>query len=156
MILIVKNLFPKWKWIIFIVFRDSHWHWHMWVYSTRLFWGLEHPPNLNWKEWTVLLSDLTFACIRVKPETSVITLVLLSFIPVTPINPEKRSPDFISLLYHQGNHIVSSQHLYTANSLEAKMPLRVQAGRRYQGLFCLVEPVWPGISAQADGWHWDS
>lgn len=39
---------------------------------------------------------------------SVIIHVLLSFIPVTPINPEKHGPDFISLLYHQGNHVLSS------------------------------------------------
>lgn len=109
MILAVQNSCLKLKWIMFIIFRASHWHCHMWVYSTRLFWGLEHPPNLNWKEWTVLLADLTFACIRVKLVTSVITHGLLPFIPVTPINPEKCGPDFISLLYHQGNHVLSSQ-----------------------------------------------
>lgn len=92
-----------------IIFRASHRHWHMRVYLTRKFWGLKHPPNLNWKEWTVLLADLTSACIRVKPVTSVITHTLLPFIPVTPIKPEKCGPDFISLLYYQGNHILSSQ-----------------------------------------------
>lgn len=33
------------------------------------------------------------------------------------------------------------KHLYAANSLKSKMPLRVQAGKSHRGLFCLVEPV---------------
>lgn len=113
----------------------------MWVYSTRLFWGLEHPPNLNWREWTVLLAGLTFACIRVKLVTSVIAHVLLPFIPVTPINPGKCDPDFTSLLYHQEITFWVPKHLYTANSLKTKMSVRVQAGKRCQDLFCLVETV---------------
>lgn len=143
-----------------IIFRASHGHWHMWVYPTRMFWGLKHPPNLNWKEWTVLLADLTFACIRVKLVTSVITHFLLPFIPLVPINPEKCGPDFISFLISPGESCNEFPNIYM---LQIHLMQRCHSGSRlkkYTRAYCvwwnLYSSWWSGTPAQVDGCHWES
>lgn len=116
------------------------------MYPTRLSWGLGHPPNPNWKEWTVLLSDLTFAFIRVKLVTAVITHVLLSCIPLTPISPEKCGPDFIPLLYHQGNHVLSSQPFMYCKFTWSKDATQGPGWRKLLGL-----PLFGGACIQHHG-----
>lgn len=139
-----------------IIFRASHGHWHTWVYSTRMSWVLKHPPNPNWEEWTLLLANLTSACSRVKLVTSVIDSCFIAFYSSFDFSHNSFYCLLFLLLLQTLRTVVQilfpfyitrriiywdPKHLYFANALKAKMSLRVQAEENYQGLFCLMEPV---------------
>lgn len=76
--------------------------------------------------------------------TSVITHILSPFIPLTPINSEKSGPDFIPLLHHQGNCLLSSQTIHT---LQIHLKQRCHSGSRLKKISVPILFGVPSISA---------